>query len=303
LETQAYEVIESKAFLEFDEELMVKLCQNENLCVAETDLLNSIVRWGKEKLKTDKDKKLGEVLKKIVPYIRLPQLGEDDVTNIAKPLGLWTSEEIAEAIDFSQNPDDYGKKEDLRFKPRSVVLVGSSLVTPKDAILIEKWINSKNKKPWKCIYKATKDGFDAAKFHKLCDQKGETISVIKSTNGNIFGGYTPKSWDTTGSYVYDAAAFMFSLVNAQKKAQKFDQNTIYGQYTQLGNSSYNVTFGGGHDLNICSNSHTTNSSYSNFGYSYTISSTGYAYGQTQAQSFLAGSYNFKTLEIEVFARK
>jgi len=168
--------------------------------------------------------------------------------------------------------------------------------------LINGWIQ-KIKKPWKLLYKATKDGFAATDFHKRCDGKGETISIIKSTNGNIFGGYTPKSWNQSGSYEYDVKGFLFSFVNSLNKPLKFDSNTTYGQYTQLGNSSYGPTFGGGHDFMICNNSNTTNSSYSNFGYSFTISSTGYAYGNSQAQAFLAGSYNFKTTEIEVFGRK
>jgi len=94
----------------------------------------------------------------------------------------------------------------------------------------------------------------------------------------------------------------FSLINATKKPLKFDQNTVYGNYSVLGSATYGPTFGGGHDFYICDNSNTVNSSYSNFGYSFTITSTTYAYSSTQAQSFLAGSYNFKTLEIEVFAR-
>jgi hypothetical protein len=40
------------------------------------------------------------------------------------------------------------------------------------------------------------------------------------------------------------------------------------------------------------------SSYSNLGHSY--ESNGYAQGSTEAQSYLAGSYSFTVLEMEVF---
>jgi hypothetical protein len=56
--------------------------------------------------------------------------------------------------------------------------------------------------------------------------------------------------------------------------------------------------GGGHDLYICSNSNTTNLSYTNLGSSFRL--PGYVYGQQNTKDFLAGSYNFKVLEMEVF---
>ena len=31
-------------------------------------------------------------------------------------------------------------------------------------------------------------------FHKCCDDKGPTLTIIKCTNGCIFGGYTTQSW-------------------------------------------------------------------------------------------------------------
>ncbi|CAF1069178.1 unnamed protein product, partial [Brachionus calyciflorus] len=66
------------------------------------------------------------------------------------------------------------------------------------------------------------------------------------------------------------------------------------------NPSYGPTFGGGHDFYIASNSNSSNSSYSNLCHSYKHNA--YTNGTTQAQSFLAGSYNFLTAEIEVYAQ-
>jgi len=59
----------------------------------------------------------------------------------------------------------------------------------------------------------------------------------------------------------------------------------------------NVT---GYDLVISSDSNSNQTSYSNFGYSYKHAD--YQQGTTKAKSILAGSYNFQTLEIEVFVR-
>lgn len=47
------------------------------------------------------------------------------------------------------------------------------------------------------IYRGSRDGFLSKNFHEKCDYKGETFSVIKSTKGYIFGGYTKINWDST----------------------------------------------------------------------------------------------------------
>ena len=45
------------------------------------------------------------------------------------------------------------------------------------------------------IYCASRDGWEASRFHANCDNKGPTVTVVKSRNNNIFGGYTEQSWD------------------------------------------------------------------------------------------------------------
>ena len=44
------------------------------------------------------------------------------------------------------------------------------------------------------IYRGSADGFEPSDFHKFCDNKGSTISVIKTTENEIFGGYTSLEW-------------------------------------------------------------------------------------------------------------
>ena len=74
------------------------------------------------------------------------------------------------------------------------------------------------------------------------------------------------------------------------------QNHTYAIY---GTSGYHITFGGGHDLYLCDNANTTNSSYSNLGHTYKPPN-GITYSSTEANNFLAGSYNFMVDEIEIY---
>lgn len=64
------------------------------------------------------------------------------------------------------------------------------------------------------LYRATRDGFEASSFHARCDNRKPTLTIIKTTNGDIFGGYAEVSWRSIESYGgHDKNAFLFSLVN------------------------------------------------------------------------------------------
>lgn len=45
------------------------------------------------------------------------------------------------------------------------------------------------------------------------------MTVIKSTNGNEFGGYVEKAWSSNDEAISDSAAFIFSKDNEAFKAK------------------------------------------------------------------------------------
>ena len=144
------------------------------------------------------------------------------------------------------------------------------------------------------LYRATRDGFSAKEFHKRFDNKLKTLTIIKSTNGNIFGGYTDKAWISDNQWHSDQNAFLFSLVNKRDKPFKA-KIFSNGQYAIHCNRTYGPIFGGGHDIYISSDSNTHSGSYCNFGHTY--KHPDYPYPSIEAQSILAGSYKFQTEEI------
>ena len=103
-------------------------------------------------------------------------------------------------------------------------------------------------------------------------------------------------------YLYDSAAFLFSLVNKPGwQPLKLDQT---GQYSHNRYSIYSCNdrgpaFGGGTDIYIANNAASNTNSFSNLGYTYSPPS-GYSYGSSFTKSFLTGSYNFRPDEVEVF---
>ncbi len=79
--------------------------------------------------------------------------------------------------------------------------------------MIIKWIKEKtNKNPSKfsLIFKMTKNGTEAKEFHKCCDDKGPTLTLIETTKNKIFGGYTPLNWNKSSNDETNQT-FIFSL--------------------------------------------------------------------------------------------
>ena len=72
----------------------------------------------------------------------------------------------------------------------------------------------KNKKiKYKLLYRGTRDGINASSFHQKCNSIPETISIIQTTKGYKFGGYTEQTWEnhSNGSYIIDNKSFVFSI--------------------------------------------------------------------------------------------
>lgn len=85
------------------------------------------------------------------------------------------------------------------------------------ANLVE-WLDGKFK--LERLYKGSDHCFSAKKFHQLCDNKGPTLTVVKSCVGNIFGGYASISWTTITKYHSDPKSFLFSLTDQTKHVLK-----------------------------------------------------------------------------------
>lgn len=65
---------------------------------------------------------------------------------------------------------------------------------------------------YKLIYRATEHGENAEDFHERCDDFEGSLTIIKTKEGNIFGGYTSLSWDPEDEHEKkDDGAFVFSL--------------------------------------------------------------------------------------------
>jgi hypothetical protein len=144
------------------------------------------------------------------------------------------------------------------------------------------------------LYRGTRDGFGASDFHRLCDNKGATVVLVRSSEGWVFGGYTPLPWNSSGSYQNDSSgtSFLFTLKNPHGTSpQKFALKLP--QYAIECIPSYSPTFGRGWDLYISDRCNANTSSHTNFPSSY--QDTG-----GRGKETFCGHHTFAVSEIEVF---
>jgi hypothetical protein len=101
-------------------------------------------------------------------------------------------------------------------------------------------------KTWKLLYKATNNGWNSNVFHKLCDNKGATITIATLQDGRYIGAYSPINWgQVNGQYINNPDTFLFDNNNKYTTSESVWGPTNYAIYQW---SNYGPTFGGGHDF-------------------------------------------------------
>jgi hypothetical protein len=151
-------------------------------------------------------------------------------------------------------------------------------------------------KSWRLLYRGTRDGFGASDFHAKCDQQSNTVTIILTTAGYIFGGFTPIAWDSSNAPKADntGKSFLFSLKNPRNA-----EPTIF----PLSNASeaircypsYGPIFAGNCDVSVVNNCDQSASSHTNLGNGYKNDT-----GIDGTQVF-TGEHHFQVREIEVFS--
>jgi hypothetical protein len=122
------------------------------------------------------------------------------------------------------------------------------------------------------------------------------LTLIETTKGFQFGGFTPLVWDSTGGSKSDSSqqSFVFTLKNAGNiEPRKFKISS--GLNAILGGSSYGPTFGNGYDIYVADNCNANTNSYTNLGYTY-VNDTGIT-----GNAVFTGEEYFTVKEIEVFS--
>ena len=148
---------------------------------------------------------------------------------------------------------------------------------------------NKNKLTLVQKFNLTKDGSSSQVFHDKCDTIGPNISIIKTNNNLIFGGFTFNNWSYQTPNKKDDSSFIFNLQNKKNYPIMKGLNATYCEKNCLicfynGTSSHGTIYIAD-KLGNCHTSPISASSYQNFSRDFELNN---------------GSEGFSVSEIELY---
>jgi hypothetical protein len=157
-------------------------------------------------------------------------------------------------------------------------------------------LNDLKNTTFELLYRGSRDGCELKEFHRRCDGRCRTIVLIRTTKGNIFRGYTPLMWESTGGWKKDESlgTFLFTLKNPHG-LDPIRFRFKSGQSTAIDCESSSLCFGLGADFRVRDNCNKNNDSYTNFGNSFENST------KIDSRIVLDGEHYFTVEELEVLA--
>jgi hypothetical protein len=81
----------------------------------------------------------------------------------------------------------------------------------EEELLIGDMITILKTKKYRLLFRASRDGDSANKFHSICDNSNNLIILVQTNKGLRFGGYTSNKFKVSSHMKYDNNAFLFSL--------------------------------------------------------------------------------------------
>ena len=164
-------------------------------------------------------------------------------------------------MEFEKNENKL-EKSVLGLLVRQKFICESAILSTEQMVELMNLCKFSSDRKWKLVFRATTDGFGAKDFHSKCDSYQNSLVVIKSINGNVFGGYTKQSWPGYTIWKTDPNVFLFSFINQDKT--KLIMKCRNPTYAIFASSRLGPTFGS-NDLTITNNSNTSRGCFSDLG--------------------------------------
>ena len=187
------------------------------------------------------------------------------------------------------------------FKTKSIQVRIDSTILSKEAnceVFEEKLYEQCGTNNFELLYRGSRDGFRAIDFHRQCDNKGQTLVLIKNTSGHVFGGFASVPWTSPDSFTYRKASgsFLFTLTNMHGiQPTRFPLKNENDEEAVQYDKEYGPIFGG-YDFVIYPPFNTNTCTRSDFPSTYN-DATG---KRNSIFSSNTNSGNFQVQEIEVF---
>ncbi|GES83724.1 carbohydrate-binding module family 13 protein [Rhizophagus clarus] len=235
---QPEKIFNSPDFTSISEKVLISLIQHDKIKMSEAQVWEYVLKWGITQnpgLPSDLSSysnndfnTLKDTLKQCITFVKFTKFTSIEFLNKVYPYKKIIPEELYEdSIKyFLGNPNNTSKPQVI--KEMGSKNIDSKIITIHHAEIISKWIDRledtdelKNSYGFKLIFRGSRDGFTANEFHKICDNKSHTVTIIKVKDSNeILGGYNPIEWKNnrnlyTCNYGNTRDSFIFSFINKE----------------------------------------------------------------------------------------
>lgn len=142
---------------------------------------------------------------------------EEKVKNIEKRL-----------ISLEKKSEDINSRNKIEEKGNNKKLFKSNIINENEEKTLIKWIPNANRlESTELIFDTSRDGDTVNAFKNKCKGQSPTLIIIKTTTGEIFGGYATSEWRENGP-IEDYNSFVFSFNPDKKYKVKNNKDALYG---------------------------------------------------------------------------
>ncbi|KAG9300139.1 hypothetical protein G9A89_001269 [Geosiphon pyriformis] len=259
-------VFNSQDFTSLSENALSSILTRDDLNIEESEIWEKIVEWGVAKLDNNIQTKkvlywtdenfnaFKESIERLLPLIRFFNISSVDFYHKVKPFArILPGTFYEDLLHHYLVPGSHQKSVDAQPLRRPRSNIDSKLLQSHNMKQLDHWIQSKDTNipfenqlgnDFKLLLRGTRDGFTPADFHRLCDNKGATVSVIKvKGTGQLIGGYNPQYWHSRDERLDGEGSFIFSLGDG--KAGNAKLSKFVGEVGPYGAPNYGPWFGWG----------------------------------------------------------
>ncbi|GBB88254.1 hypothetical protein RclHR1_01480019 [Rhizophagus clarus] len=190
---------------------LLTIIKRDNLCLDEIDIWNYLLQWAINQYPllnsctdisdtsswTKKDFiELENILEDFLPFIRFFQIPGDQLYESVWPFKKILPKQLkSQLVKFHMVPNSELPSSDSSFNLSLRVpkyKIDSLYVSSRHAGILRSWINKGSKDEikkrnaigFRLLLRGSRDGMDVNTFHKLCDNKGPTLVLVKILENN-----------------------------------------------------------------------------------------------------------------------
>ena len=208
---------QNKYFFQFDDlkeicaELDVRLKEEKISLFEETDSLRISIPLPSSKIK--------EIIFELKEYKKSDKSDIDIIKELVNIVRVQ-KEEIKKLREFQSQ---------VSFLLRNYISNLDSLIVDNNLYntFLKNWINPKQNIKANLLYRLSRDGPEISTFHKLCDNKGPTLTLFDLKCGYKIGYYVSDSIDSDSGWKKDEHTFLFNLNQNIKYKNKDNKHSSF----------------------------------------------------------------------------